>query len=340
MKKFKVIPGVPGVLLLLLAFCTGVIPDQVIAGVVSAGQSLQDANKSARAKEKKPKAIKPGSAAAAPTYSNVSYGPHPRNRLDVWQAESDRPTPVIIFFHGGSFKAGDKSQVLKRPFFEDCLKAGISIVSANYRFSTDAPYPAPMLDGARAVQFVRHKAGQWNIDPARVSLSGGSAGGTMALWIALHNEMADPNSNDPVLRNSTRVCCLVGYGAPASIEPEYIEQHAGSKNLGGGIAQLFGVKKPEELTQADIRKLIRQASPINHVTRDDPPLWLLYHGKMKDVPFDENARQNVWIHHVCLGMPLKKIYDELGLECHIYDQAGPPESGAEIEFLKKILFNF
>jgi len=340
MKMFKILLRIPRALFLLLAICTFVMPDQAIVDVVSAGQPFHDANKSSRAKEKKTKAAKPPSTSAVPTYSNVSYGPHPRNRLDIWQAESDRPTPVIIFFHGGSFKAGDKSQVLKRPFFEGCLKAGISVVSANYRFSTDAPYPAPMLDGARAVQFVRHKAGRWNIDPARVALSGGSAGGTMALWIALHDEMADPNSDDPVLRNSTRVRCLVGYGAPASIEPDYIELHAGSKNLGGGIALLFGVKKPQELARTDIRKLIRQASPINNVTRDDPPLWLLYRGRMKDVPFDENARQNVWIHHVCLGMPLKKTYDELDLECHIYDQTQPPENGAEIEFLKKILFNF
>ena len=52
----------------------------------------------------------------------------------------------------------DKAIVLTRPVFEECMKAGISVVSANYRFSTDAPFPAQMHDGARAVQFVRSKA--------------------------------------------------------------------------------------------------------------------------------------------------------------------------------------
>jgi len=309
----------------------------VSTGQVSQSQDSQNMSKPGNIKDKEPRDMNPDAVAIAPTYSDVAYGPHPRNRLDLWQAESKQPTPVLIYFHGGSFKAGDKSSVLKRPVFEGCLKAGISVVSANYRFSTDAPFPSPMLDGARAVQFVRHKARQWNIDPSRVSLSGGSAGGTMALWIALHDDLADSASDDPVLRKSTRVSCLVGYVAPASIEPEYISKHTGAKNAGGGIAQLFGVKKSSELDSPEIRKLIRQASPINHITRDDPPLWLTYHGKMQDAPFPEDTPQKKWIHHVCLGMPLKKIYDELGLECHIYDQAKPAKTGSETGFLRRLL---
>ena len=82
------------------------------------------------------------------TQANASYGPHERNKLDFWRAESDRATPVLVYFHGGSFKAGDKANVLTRPILAECLAAGISVVSANYRFSSDAPFPAPMHDGA------------------------------------------------------------------------------------------------------------------------------------------------------------------------------------------------
>jgi len=159
----------------------------------------------------------------------------------------------------------------------------------------------------------------------------------MALWIALHDEMADPNSDDPVLRYSTRVSCVVGYGAPASMEPEYILKHAGSKNIGGGIAQLFGVKTSKELASPNIRKLLHEASPINHVTKDGPPLWLTYKGKMQDAPFPEDARQNIWIHHICMGMPLKKMYDGLHLTCKIHDQENPATSGSEMVFLREIL---
>ena len=148
-----------------------------------------------------------GDKAISPTQANISYGPHERNKLDFWRAESDRATPVLVFFHGGSFKAGDKANVLTRSIFGECLAAGISVVSANYRFSSDAPFPASMHDGARAVQFVRSKAKEWNIDPAHIAVSGTSAGATLALWIALHDDLADPSSPDPVARQSTRVQC-------------------------------------------------------------------------------------------------------------------------------------
>jgi acetyl esterase len=301
------------------------------------GRDTQDASKRGDAKPKKPLDTQQKAPAVAASCRNVTYGPHERNKLDIWLAESDRPTPVLIYFHGGSFKAGDKSNVLKRPIFDACLKAGISVVSANYRFSTDAPFPAPMLDGARAVQFIRHRARQWNLDADRIALSGGSAGGTMALWIALHDDLANGQSDDPVLRTSTRVSCVVCYAGPASMAPEYLAKHAGSKNPGAAIAQLFGVKKKGELAEPKIEKLLAEAAPINHVSADDPPLWLTYRGRTSDAPFTEDAPQKMWIHHVCLGMPLKKIYDQLALECLIHDQENPATSGSEMEFLIRVL---
>ena len=56
---------------------------------------------------------------------------------------------------------------------------------------------APLEDAARALQFVRSKAAQWNLDKQRIGASGGSAGACSALWLAFHDDMADPNSQDP-----------------------------------------------------------------------------------------------------------------------------------------------
>ncbi len=66
---------------------------------------------------------------------------------------------------------------------DDCLKAGISVVAIAYRYSTDAIAPAPLLDGAPAVQFIRSNAKAWNIDKSRFVATGGSAGGAMSLWL-------------------------------------------------------------------------------------------------------------------------------------------------------------
>jgi acetyl esterase len=278
-----------------------------------------------------------GGKTPPPTQADVSYGPHARDTLDFWRAASDRPTPVLIFFHGGSFKAGDKSMVLSRPVFEECLKAGISVVSANYRFSSDAPFPAPMHDGARAVQFVRSMAKQWNIDPARLAVSGSSAGATLALWIALHDDLANPASKDPVSRLSTRVTCANPHSGTAGLEPEYFKKQAGVSKLGAAICQLFGAASQAELESPEKRALVREASPLLHATPDDPPLFLTYAGDPSEAPFTADSAQKAWIHHVCLGLPLKARYDALGLECELYHASKPPSAGAEIAFLKKHL---
>ena len=286
---------------------------------------------------KSAKKTEAGSGGAAATQAGISYGPHARNLLDFWRAKSDRPTPVLIFFHGGSFKAGDKSMVQTRPVFKECLSAGISIISANYRFSSDAPFPAQMHDGARAVQFVRAKAKEWNLDPARIALSGSSAGATLALWITLHDDLADPSSADPVARLSTRVTCASPHSGTAGLEAEYFKQQAGVTKLGAALWQLFGAASQAELEAPEKRALMREASPLRHATHDDPPLFLTYAGDPAEAPFAAGAAQSAWIHHVCLGLPLQARYNELGIECELFSGVRPAPAGAEIAFLKRHL---
>jgi len=273
----------------------------------------------------------------APTHADVGYGAHERNKLDFWRARSDRATPVLVFFHGGSFKAGDKAMVQGRPIFQECLNAGISVASVNYRFSSDAPYPAPMHDGARAVQFLRSKAKEWNIRPDRVAVSGSSAGATLALWIALHDDLADPASADPVARHSTRVTCASPHSGTAGLEAEYFQRHAGVTKLGAALWQLFGAGSQVEFESADKRALQRDASPLHHATQEDPPLFLTYAGHPSEAPFASDSAQKDWIHHVCLGLPLKAAYNALGQECELHHQGNPPAPGAEIAFLKRHL---
>src|SRR5262249_21388956 len=156
----------------------------------------------------------------SPTSENVTYGPHERNVLDFWQAKSERPTPVLVSIHGGGFVAGNKSgapQPLK-----DCLDAGISGAAIHYRHSTQAIAPAPFQDGARAVQFLRSKAKDWNIDSKRFAATGGSAGAGISLWLGFHKDMADPQNDDPVLRQSTRLTCMVVFEGQTSYDPTLI----------------------------------------------------------------------------------------------------------------------
>jgi len=142
-----------------------------------------------------------------PDLANVAYGPHERNVFDLWKAKSDTPTPLVIFIHGGGFVAGDKN-VVSSFLVDYCLEHGVSVAAINYRYSTQAPYPAPMQDGARAVQFLRLHAGEYNLNPKPFGATGGSAGAGISLWIGFHNDMADPQSNDPLKRQSTRLSAM------------------------------------------------------------------------------------------------------------------------------------
>ena len=77
-----------------------------------------------------------------------------------------------------------------------------------------------MLDAAlRAVQFLRFKAADWNINPNRIVVTGGSAGGCSSLLVALHDDVADSTSNDPVKRFSSRVSGAVVAGAQTMVNP-------------------------------------------------------------------------------------------------------------------------
>src|SRR5687768_7802736 len=102
-------------------------------------------------------------AVRPPTHGGVKYGPHERNVMDVWLAKSDKPTPVVVSIHGGGFLGGDRLIIPR--LRDEYLANGISVVAITYRYSSQAIAPAPMRDGARAIQFIRTKAQEWNIDP-------------------------------------------------------------------------------------------------------------------------------------------------------------------------------
>ena len=145
----------------------------------------QTAKEGLKAEQKEqPKARQKAKAAprysVPPTFSNVPYGTHERQVLDFFKAETKEPAPLLIHIHGGGWVNGDKVGVSN---LKKLLDSGISVASINYRFTTQAqaagikpPVKWPLEDAARAVQFLRSKAAEWNIDKTRIAATGGSAG--------------------------------------------------------------------------------------------------------------------------------------------------------------------
>ena len=265
----------------------------------------------------------------APDVRDAKYGPHERNVLDLWEAKSDRPTPLLVFIHGGGFRAGDKSAVPAN-LIRLCREAGISVASINYRLSQHAPFPAPMLDGGRAVQYLRSRAKDWNLDPDRVAASGGSAGAGISLWLAFRDDLADPKAEDPVARQSTRLRCAAVLGAQTSYDPRWIRRVVGGKaHLHPALQPFYGISDDEVDSPRAVR-LYEQASPINFLTKDDPPVFLFYNEPKGPLP--EDARPGQGIHHPNFGVALKEKMDPLGIECVLRHQddyrakKGPPDA--------------
>ncbi len=253
---------------------------------------------------------KQGGARPRPTHADVRYRPHPSNVLDVYLARSEQPAPLIVFIHGGGFRGGDKRGV-DRYIVEQGNAAGISVASINYRMLPEFRFPTAMLDSARAIQFLRSKAKEWNLDPKRIACMGGSAGAGTSLWLAFHDDLADPKSEDPVARQSTRLTCAAVAGAQTSYDWRFCER------IGlGGIKKhpvalpLYGFKEWPETWPPEADRIAKEVSAINHVTKDDPPVLLTYR-----TPAGPEGIRRDPVHHPKFGLVLKERMDKLGVEC-------------------------
>ena len=261
--------------------------------------------------------------AIARTAADVHYGPHERQVLDFWQAYSRGPTPVVFLIHGGGWVNGDKSGY--RSGVKPYLDAGISVVAINYRMVTQAeeagikpPVKWPIDDACRAVQFVRSKAEKWNIDKTRFGATGGSAGGCSSLWLAFHDDLADPKSADPVARESTRLQCVAVNGAQTTLDPKVLREWMPNARYGG---HAFGVRTPTNrdgafqpfFEQRDkLLPWIEEYSPITHVSKDDPPVFLEYPSQKK--PAVKGEAQDDPTHSALLGMILMENLEAAKVE--------------------------
>ena len=253
----------------------------------------------------------------APTHAEVSYGPHAMNVIDFYQAEGDGPRPLLVYIHGGGWIGGDKKQNESR--FKPFLDKGISYAAINYRLTGVAPLPAPVHDAARAIQFIRSKAKEWNINPDRIALTGGSAGACTSMWILLHDDLADPDSDDPVARQSTRVTAAAVAGGQTSIDPKVIEPWLGPNVLKHKMINMAVGEQTIDGALANYDKyhdLYVEFSPYNHLDGNDPPLLMTYGNNMK-LP-SENAGHG--IHHPVYGVKMKEKADLAGHECHLLIQ--------------------
>ena len=148
----------------------------IVATSVSSLSAWQEPKTKPARKPKAAKQERYDASVPKPTLAGVRYGDHERHILDFWKADSPTPTPVAFVIHGGGWQGGSKERVHRFANVAALLKAGISVTAMNYRYVRQGveagikpPVKAPLHDAARALQFVRSKSKEWNIDKERIA---------------------------------------------------------------------------------------------------------------------------------------------------------------------------
>jgi acetyl esterase/lipase len=147
--------------------------------------------------------------------SNLTFLPAGRpERLDLYvQKGRDFKVrrPGVLFIHGGGFTAGDKAEYRSASVSADLARAGYVVVSCNYVLGAkDKPgvWPRNIADCRDAVRWMRANADALGLDPDRIAVAGGSAGGYLALMVGLSDDKAGPGG-DPTANHSAKVSAVI-----------------------------------------------------------------------------------------------------------------------------------
>jgi alpha-L-fucosidase 2 len=232
-------------------------------------------------------------AKRTPTEDGILFGVADGQRLtmDYYAAKGTGPHPIAIVIHGGGYHGGDSKNDSEAYVADFLAPAGYAVFSVNYRVAPKYPYPYMVYDVERAVRFIRHNAKQWDADPSRIALVGGSAGGFLSNMVGLKNADGDAKAADPVDRESARVQAVVSLFAQSSFE--FVPLNADVHRF---LDPLIAEKGEKEA--------IREASPITYVNKDDPPFLQIIGDQDEYIPVSETEN-------------LKRVLNEVGVRCDI-----------------------
>jgi acetyl esterase/lipase len=258
----------------------------------------------------------PGAHAQTPPVNDLAYatvtndnGSLATLRLDLWpNTTSTGPAPLLIWIHGGAWLGGSYNS--PPPALQPLLQAGFAVASVQYRFSGAAIFPAQIHDVKGAVRFLRAHADEYNLDPTRFAAWGSSSGGYLAALLATSGDVAKAEgATGGNLQYSSRIQASVDYFGPTDLlqmnldvttPPGSIINHDApnspeSQLIGfDGAVQGIGVLRnnlanpnppfPETVA------LARWANPIEHLTLDDPPIFIAHGTQDTLVPMNQSVR--------------------------------------------------
>lgn len=187
------------------------------------------------------------------------------------KAPAAAPRPAIVLIHGGGWLAGDKANFSSTRNAPPCnifefARQGFVAVTINYRLSQVAPFPAALHDCKNAVRFLRANAEKYQIDPNRIGAWGNSAGGHLALMLAMVEKEAGLEGDGPYQDQSSMVQAVISDSGPIDLLYQYEHQQIPTV-----IEQFLG-GPPDEARKASYEA----ASPSHYISSRLPPMLLIY----------------------------------------------------------------
>ncbi len=200
------------------------------------------------------------------------------------ERKSDKPLPVVVYIHGGAWKAGDRIKYATSAV-RFALTGDYAGVSVSYRLSDEAQWPAQIFDCKAAIRWVRGNAEKFNLDAGRIGVWGGSAGGHLVSLLGTGGGVKELEGDlGPFTNLSSRVACVVNQCGPQDFTMPLMFRDGQPVLEDVAVTALLGGKL------ADNQPKVLAASPVTYVTPDDPPFLTLHGTKDERVDFKHAER--------------------------------------------------
>jgi acetyl esterase/lipase len=265
---------------------------------------------------------------AEPTHAEVAFGPHAHQRIDIYLPKTGRaPFPAILWF-GGIWKAAKHPANLG--FFD---AKGIAVIAVQTRTMEDAvaegekePVSYVQEDAVRVVQFVRHHAAQWGLDPAHLAVGGGSQGAQPALFVGCARDRANAASSDPVERASSLVTCVAAYRCQPTLDPVRMQEWVPGVKWG---APALGCNFEESLKRReDLLPALRRWSPDYLLHRDAAPMF--FENEWGLTKPGDITQANYDVHSPRWALGFQKLALAVGAACEVKFPEHPVDGYADI----------
>ena len=272
--------------------------------------------------------------------ADIPYGPYERNAFNIFLPDCDGPTPLIIFIHGGGFTSGSKERYSEQQI-RDVLQQCVAWATIGYRLlppRVEVEQPpgtenergviVSLIDAALSLQFMRYHSRSLNLDSDNIAVWGRSAGAGTSLWLGTHDDLADPDNSDPVLRESTRVKAVGALGTQATynilrwgevLEPLIVsfvpsvfpstdvQEVAESLGSSGYLLRAAGAANFEQLYSDDYVAYADNVDMLKLMDAGDAPIFV------SNSAVNPGSLLGLILHHGCHALAVKTRADEVGL---------------------------